>query len=88
MRRLLTIACLAVPLAGPAAAEPYDIPWFLRNPSAHDTWLRRCANDTRLNLGAACQNARAAQMRRRPLGQPLPNSGPTPAELFYGVKRT
>jgi hypothetical protein len=89
MRPALLLAALATLAAAPAAAEPYDVPWFLANPRAHNEWLRQCMNDARLGRTAECDNARAAQLRRRPLGRPLPNSGPTPAEqFFYGARRS
>lgn len=58
-------------LASPATAEPLDVPWFQRNPAARAEWLRRCANDARLNQSGECANARAAETRGR-LGRPLP----------------
>lgn len=89
MKPALLLAGLVALAAAPAAAEPYDVPWFLANPRAHAEWLRQCSNDARLGRTAECDNARAAQLRRRPLGRPLPNTGPTPAErFFYGTKRS
>ena len=71
MRRVVLLG-LAL-LASPAAAEPYDVPWFRQNPGARAEWLRRCGNDARLNRSDECANARAAQTRGR-LGRPLPDA--------------
>ncbi|WP_424138823.1 EexN family lipoprotein [Roseomonas chloroacetimidivorans] len=76
MKRALLLV-LAI-TAGPAMADPYDVPWFQQNPAARAAWLRRCGDDARLSRSDECANARAAQTRGR-LGRPLP-SAPTQFE--------
>lgn len=70
--KLLLVLSLALS-TWPAAAEPYDVPWFQQNPRARAETLRQCANDARLSRTDECANARAAQTRGR-LGRPLPDA--------------
>ncbi len=62
-RATLAAALLLVPLLGapaPAAAEPYDIPWFLAHPEERRAWLQRCHTDVALAQTRECQNAERA----------------------------
>jgi hypothetical protein len=81
-RSALAAALLAAPFLGepvPAAAEPYDIPWFMAHPEERRALLRRCHADVALAQTRECQNAERAGAGAE-LGRPVrPGSNGRPA---------
>lgn len=75
-RGLLAAFAILGGLAGPAVAEPRDIPWFEARPAERAATMRRCERDVALAQSRVCQNARRASAVD--LMTPIPPSAPDP----------